>query len=1817
MYAALTEHGLSSSSTLRTFFADPQTTGLLAGSLVPLPSPSPKTRAVFDTKTSAINVSPSENSHFDIRAIKQDTVWLSKTADIDEISALRIAVLEWQERPAAQLLKTSSGLPSQIRSIGDHSLNTRNSLRHNGEDNPGNEEVRHLALLQTHLSERRYLLKVAETVLSYLSRVSTLQERTLRSPSQEPEDNWLVKVGKSLLSTWTEKPQSTKDKPQSFVSLIVEAAQARVEQFLQGCPWTVTEDAAEEISEEWTEDQIIQLIHILQIGLFSLQTLNSVVDPDDVIIWFRFMSDVAMFEGLREPFESLRQSYDLPVQSLAVLFSLRLLDIPSALDILADASTSGVFSAEAHDRLPYVLIPALVNELNDILVNLAEFKVASPISLAWGIVTQTLREMALAAKEARETRQSMRAVDQYGTLDSSDTEGGERSRDQPPLRRRTSNSSDTSLQMTLVEEIQDALTVTLIGQDSVQYLAKAAVHENNVFDVLATIAIDFCTTYCFEHDGVPGGRMRGILLDLIRCSVDYIQYQPALISTTVAVLTGSERFWDSVDDKLITYEDKPSNLFIRDSSIRFKILLQAASRFPYESLPFLQVCRGLAFQYTSSSGETSLPWNNLEELDIFTCRLPENFLNTTPVLEEEDESYLKLTGHLTLHVGSAETDLLTQRVITSESRLSAPETIVTIPAGTTGVIQSETRPFIVGWNFHYQGLAYIGLFLQSAMNTTSASEVSDHPVSQVLVAEIIYLLNTLLVSAIKDPSGDPSKSLESAHSILNQASDGMSQSQDVVSVVLQLFENELYRTQQISADDVSLNILARCSQFVFVILKVMPDRIWPYLGRSGLIGVGRDEPQFGYVLAQEISIGSYDFLIGCVRLYQGLVEDALTHCVSRQAPPRSLLRFGSPEKTGSGTSLRTMQDVLLNLSRCMMDVFESSTHWKWPIPEDRMEVVSCICATFERILVSCYVIDENHDLDQKLSRALAPCAEYIVQAFLSTANNDLVVHPLITIFSLANHLFTTTLPTKKTRTVFSQTRSALHLATTLLAVNTIQTKAFSHLEVEIFKAAATLTRLYAAHQSYRLPVVKLFSMMLRSAARSDRPPPSLLGHLGHQESNYFLTLLSRFDQPLQDPALSEAIWEFLSAVVSKRQQWFATYVLTGSTPRETLQKDTTSSKQSEPMLTAALDCLSDVDKVNPLIAVAILKFVASAADYWPWVFLALDSHPKFLKSMSEFVARAGSRSSSLDPGEGLPQFINLEMVSQATRILAMYAHYTQQTDNLKFARGLVPHLNYLIKNAVTTPSYNVSLHGNLRQNFSRKFPGCDLDNFKRTELVKPTLGDSFYYDMSICDTMLAYEPAWSGRKGQGFAEEFRRANINLSLVEAQINLFSSWKSLLMELSEPLANELKFQKIMAMAVTDCLQTNFRNSMPQVIFERLAASRAELVFTLMQKLVEVKSVENEAKDVLSVVWSSFVKQSNDLESVLRSDEADYHRALLNALYLSIQLHVLASRSAKDDATDPKLLHLIYEVLSKCVAPGFRSLAVVQHISPQLVLPTDFAMITAILRSCLQIPDLEKDSSRLLAAFSDSQTAQCAATLLSWSDHLAASTSNDPILGELSLGFLVELSSDTTLAESLAVDGVLSQVLSTNVVRVLQSRNFTPSDEPRRMYAIWTRGLIPLMLNLLNAIGPPIAAEVTAALNLFPYQLKQASNNIAATTRSSREGNAITLAYANEIHNLSLITSILRTFREAGASAAISAREIGEILNWDPSQVLGDVEACLQSRASLRERIVPMDAREEGWARCKASRESLSESLLEEKIVRELGGVVGALAGQGVEG
>lgn len=422
-----------------------------------------------------------------------------------------------------------------------------------------------------------------------------------------------------------------------------------------------------------------------------------------------------------------------------------------------------------------------------------------------------------------------------------------------------------------------------------------------------------------------------------------------------------------------------------------------------------------------------------------------------------------------------------------------------------------------------------------------------------------------------------------------------------------------------------------------------------------------------------------------------------------------------------------------------------------------------------------------------------------------------------------------------------------------------------------------------------------------------------------------------------------------------------------------------------------------------------------------------------------------------------------------------------------------------------------------------------------------------------------------------------------------------------------------QKSMALVVKNCLEANIQNVPQEAIFERIQQTRVDFAQTLLQRLVEVGSRGAEVFSLLSVVWDALRARHATYEEALVNDDTDYYRSLLNVLFLALQFHLDGPSRAAPETLSKKAeissdLSIVVEIVKTIVAEGFKTLTTYLHDQPEKCTPKDFAIITAILQTCLQVKNADRMNEHLVYHIEDSDTARHATTLFSWADQLLID--GHPVYGELSISFLVKLSTIPMLAEHLAVEAVLMRLSTCRLTAILQQppKATGPFDPVvPKLYSIWTAGILPLCLNLLYHVIR-MAPEVSAFLNQFEPQLARAADSFAAG--SPRR---ISLSVASEACSLALISTILDRYRAAGASVGVDAQAI-QVLKWDRAQVKEDIEELLERKQNLRTRIAPTTEKEIELAHAKPSNPtSGAENRLEEKIVAELSAALVCLGGE----
>ncbi|KAI9792731.1 MAG: hypothetical protein M1816_001830 [Peltula sp. TS41687] len=1830
---------LGRDSSQERFLSDTQTVRLLQRPFNAFSTPTPQTKAVFQTLTAAIHLTPKNDGRYDGQQLKSDVVWLTNAAKIDEISALRIVIIELQSRAESQLasglteeestsLQDIVGTPADALSASLPPLSTAGAFE--------SESNRRARLARLYLSERRHLLKVTEIL------VRTALSKGLfadRKGKRKATLDWVDGLGKTILNARCSGGTSF----EPFLNECLLALRQRIDGLQSGSGFQADPSEDTDLELEWGKCLLLEMIHILQLMFTMVNSLDSLPSMSFFLAWSRFVGEYAFFDKFGLPVESL-QVLVPPFQSLISIISLDLLKLPRMVEFLLNSpDDTPAPSPDTHP--PFILDTSSIYEIHSTLMAAADslITVAGPMLFAWGIILQTLREVVSSRKEKLDVEQSQHAVEGFPETDTSTTGEGSSSPTQdrhlwtgptpPPF-----SSADGALQRTVLEYVLKSVMHVSPNLDPIQYLAKCVVNGTHVFDVIYNLASKFCTIFMSEGNGEAGLRMRMVLLELIRYSRDWVQYVPEVISATLGVLTADESFWSFVDRSKLPDDFDPVAAFLGDNdTLTPKLLGVALARFPLEILPLLNFLKALsAGLHTNKEGKLSAI-AILESMESHTQALPAGFRAYDTIREEENTNQVILRADMRLF-----TDRGIRTLSASHNQKNGAEII---PNGTEGRVVDDSNSIVVQWIYKYSGLRHLGKLLESVVESNNVADNLSHLDSEKgITTETIKLFAVLLTSLRKLSvlGRDPGATEEAAHRLLAEASQGIGQrSGDVITVILAVFENEIQEPRHSPADEWSMNLLISCTHFIFALTPILPGRVWPFLARSGLLDLdGRGGRLAEIVTSAEIVTGHFDFLIGCIRVFEALVEEAIAHAVARKATNTAPTRFAKANNLGTGISVQVMSKVILAFVRALVDTFESFSNWRYAVLDEKLEIGRRILTVFDTILLHTQGIDDANDPNDKITSMLNPAASYLMEVFLSPSSTSVAISPLLGLFSDGVKTPHTTLFFATTDLWIRQTISALKFSTTLIRVGASLGRQGARLETRIFQVAPLLVRTYSASISYRRPVVALLEAMITSAASAKGEPLSLPGHLGPQTARNFLHILSRFSRPLEDEELDMGIWNLMSAIVSSRQQWFAIYLLTGSPPRESLSKSGDAAKErstgDKHILGQALDGLATINQISPKSALVMLEFVASAGDYWPWSVSEVHKRQEVLSSLSDYLDDLRFRINVTDNNKSKETCDALRMSSLILDIFAIYIHYAQQFGDTSFAKQLVSKIDWSIaEKAVVVDGYNFSLHANLKKNFEARFPGCRLSSFRRTKSVRVELGSNYYYNIDYARKMLEHDSSWLGVRGSGLQGELERANNNLSVIEAQTLLLYSWRILMLELSCVTLTDPSLQELMIEVVTNCMVSNSNRNLPDNLFEQL---------------VQVDSTLPDMKAILFNTWDSIKSSDTNLELAMATGDVEYYRPLLKILFLSLRAHMgknttpppnsppaesgagqsSPSSSQQQQHQQRSLLPstelqiTVLDILDVVVSRGFRNLAVRIHENPLSSSPEDIALVTAILQTALHIPGMEHSHGPICNGLIDQDVARVAIGLFSWSDRLAHNNGGDPVYGELAMLFLLELSSLPPMAEHLAVDGILAQLSSAQLTAHTRRGVHALNGPHQRLYSIWTRGFLPVCLNLLRGIGPAIAPEVAHFLNQFAAQLTLATNTFdnKSATAAAAGPVGITLGMASEAHSLALLHRIVEGYRAGGASSGVLASDIPSLTEagWNAAGVKEDVEYWLANRASLRLRLLPVSPREEeelvkekpvGMGRKAGGVAGGCESRFEERVVGELSAVVGLLS------
>jgi nuclear pore complex protein Nup188 len=259
---------------------------LLSRPWAPFKPPSELTKQSFESFTAPIKVTPSDVS----TEIVEDARWLSSKAGIEELSSLRVVLLERQRRSEEYLCAYSyaEGIVGQpdaalSMSIGQSfdktiSISSKTSLSSFKSTN-----CRRQRYLEILLEEKTYVLKMSGMLMR------------MKNDSQWDMLGWIKQLGTDIeLELPRHKDPHRIEYSALALGSLVNELDSRAMALANQDQWDCA-DESEYLNERWHQSLAAEVIHLLEIVLWELRSSSVFVAAEDVISWFEFANRYAYF----------------------------------------------------------------------------------------------------------------------------------------------------------------------------------------------------------------------------------------------------------------------------------------------------------------------------------------------------------------------------------------------------------------------------------------------------------------------------------------------------------------------------------------------------------------------------------------------------------------------------------------------------------------------------------------------------------------------------------------------------------------------------------------------------------------------------------------------------------------------------------------------------------------------------------------------------------------------------------------------------------------------------------------------------------------------------------------------------------------------------------------------------------------------------------------------------------------------------------------------------------------------------------------------------------------------------------------------------------------------------------------------------------------------------------------------------------------------------------------------------------------------------------------------------------------------------------
>lgn len=284
--------GFLATNKIHRFLSKLETVELLRTPWTAFPPPGSTTKAAFDTKTAAINVAPATNGTYNLAEIKEDALHLSQFVNIDEVSALRVVVQEFQSRAKNELLmgmrEEEAASLSNIMGPSSNLAMSAQILEFAKSDEEyksfSSKEARRDRIVRIYLSEREYLVKTSEILYEVGIHQATTRDQQNGKPKKE---NLLTLLGSFIFDSYMG------GKPEEFLLGLLNTLDSTIKELFDD----KLRVEVESMSDVYAKSIMSEAVSYMEIIFQLLDSTVEISSPQLLLRWFEMFAQYSFLDS--------------------------------------------------------------------------------------------------------------------------------------------------------------------------------------------------------------------------------------------------------------------------------------------------------------------------------------------------------------------------------------------------------------------------------------------------------------------------------------------------------------------------------------------------------------------------------------------------------------------------------------------------------------------------------------------------------------------------------------------------------------------------------------------------------------------------------------------------------------------------------------------------------------------------------------------------------------------------------------------------------------------------------------------------------------------------------------------------------------------------------------------------------------------------------------------------------------------------------------------------------------------------------------------------------------------------------------------------------------------------------------------------------------------------------------------------------------------------------------------------------------------------------------------------------------------------------